>query len=88
MIAKLVFLFCSLGSIACAVLLVRGYFKDRTRLLLWSGLCFVGIAINNTLLFIDLVMVPDLNFYGSLMRSGLSAASGGILLYGLIWELT
>ena len=30
-----------------AVLLLRGYARSASRLLLWSGLCFVGLAINN-----------------------------------------
>ena len=47
---QLVYLLCALTSLACAVLLLRGYFRTRVRLLLWSGLCFVGLALNNALL--------------------------------------
>ena len=32
----------ALSSAACMVMLFRGYARTGTRLLLWSGLCFVG----------------------------------------------
>ena len=44
---------CALTSLACAVLLLRGYFRTRARLLLWTGLCFAGLFINNMLLIVD-----------------------------------
>jgi hypothetical protein len=86
--AKLVYLLCALNSIGCAAMLIRGYRRDRTRLLLWSSLCFAGLALNNVLLFVDLVMFPEINVNGALIRSILGASSGALLLYGLIWELT
>ena len=52
---QLVYVLCALTSIACAVLLLRGYFRTRVRLLLWSGLCFVGLALNNALLVYGLI---------------------------------
>ena len=42
----------------CAFLLLRAYGRVRQRLLLWSGLCFVGLTISNALLFFDLSLVP------------------------------
>ena len=52
----------------CAGLLTRSYLANRSRLLLWSTLCFVGLALNNILLFVDLVLVPtaDLQLWRSL----------------------
>ena len=38
----------------CAVLLLRGYFRVRKRLMLWSGVCFAGLGRSNALVFIDL----------------------------------
>ena len=81
---ELVYVLCALTSVLCAGLLLRSYRANRSRLLLWSTLCFVGLAINNILLFIDIVLVPgiDLRFF----RSG-SALIGFVLLtIGLIWE--
>lgn len=67
----------------CAFLLLRGYFAGRKRLLLWSGLCFAGLAVSNTVLFVDL-LIPPANLYA--WRLGLAALSILFLLYGLIFE--
>ena len=59
--AILVYALCALTSTACAVLLLRGYARSHFRLLLWSGLCFVGLALNNILLVVDKQVVPDVD---------------------------
>ena len=82
--ATLVYALCALASIVCAVLLMRGYLKTRVKLLLWSGLCFVGMALNNVILFIDLRVVPDIDL--SVWRTLPALVGVGILLYGLIWD--
>jgi len=83
--AEAVYLLCAATSLACALLLVRAWRADRQRLLLWSSICFVALAANNVLLFVDRVILPttvDLSLYRSL-----SALFGlGVLLYGLIWD--
>jgi hypothetical protein len=84
MIAELTYFICVLTSILCAALLVRAYRATRTRLLLWSSLCFVGLALNNVLLFTDMFIVPTINL--ELWRSGTALASMLLLLVGLIWE--
>jgi hypothetical protein len=84
-VPEAVYLLCAATSIACAILLLRGYLRQRTRLLLWSSLCFVLLALNNALLFIDLIIVPtglDL----SLWRSVTALSGVSVLLFGLIWE--
>jgi len=43
------------------VLLLRNYLKDRKPLLFWSTAWFVGLAVNNLLLFLDLVILPDID---------------------------
>jgi hypothetical protein len=63
---------------------VRSYRATRTPLLLWSSLCFTGLALNNVLLFTDLFVVTDLNL--ELWRSGSALGSMLLLLCGLIWE--
>lgn len=76
-----------LGTITvalCAVLLLRAYVARRTRLLLWSGLCFVGLTASNALLFVDLMVVPQISLYP--WRLGVAAASIMLLLYGLVFE--
>jgi hypothetical protein len=68
----------------CAVLLLRAYFKVRSRLLLWSGLCFVGLTISNLLVIADLVLFPKVDLFS--YRLVTAAISIALLLYGLIWE--
>jgi heme/copper-type cytochrome/quinol oxidase subunit 4 len=80
----IVYALCALTSIACAVLLLRGYFRSRVRLLLWSGLCFAGLALNNVLLFVDLRVLPETDL--SLVRTLPAIAGVMILIYGLVWE--
>ena len=82
--ATIVYLLCALTSITCAVLLLRGYAASRVRLLLWGGLCFVGLATNNVLLFVDLGLVPELDL--SVWRSLPTLAGIALLIYGLVWD--
>jgi hypothetical protein len=76
--------FTCLTMLLCAVLLIRAYSKVRRRLLLWSGLCFVGLTISNLFVVLDLVVFRDIDLYT--WRLGSTAASMMLLLYGLIWE--
>jgi hypothetical protein len=82
--ATLVYALCALTSLACAALLLRGYLATRVRLLLWVGLCFAGLALNNILLFVDFRVVPEIDL--SLWRTLPALAGLVILLYGLVWE--
>ncbi len=82
--ASAVYLLGALTSLACAVLLLRGYANGKQKLLLWSGFCFIGFALSNTLIFIDLVVFPAVNLYH--IRLGTAAVAMAMLLYGLIWE--
>ena len=80
----IVYALCALTSLACAWLLLRGYARSRVRLLLWSGLCFAGLAINNILLFIDLRVLPETDL--SAIRTVPAVIGVALLLYGLVWE--
>ena len=53
MIGLIVYGLCVVTSALCAVLLLRGYAQSRVPLLLWSVLCFIGLTLNNVLLFVD-----------------------------------
>ena len=79
-----VYVLCALLSAACAGLLLRAWARGRERLLLWSGLCFVGIAANNMLLFIDLRILTDVDL--SIVRMVPAFAGVLLLIYGLVWE--
>lgn len=82
--AETVYVMCGLTSLFCAGLLVRSFRTQRTRLLLWSSLCFVGFALNNSLLVVDLMVVPDVDL--SAARATVAAVAMVLLLVGLIWE--
>ena len=45
MLAGLVYLLGALVTALCAVLLLRGYARSRSRLLLWSGFFLVGRTV-------------------------------------------
>jgi hypothetical protein len=85
MTAAAVYVLCMLTSAFCAVLLWREYRRNSARLLLWSSLSFVLWAINNSLVFTDLVVLPGVDL--SLVRAVSSLAAVGMLLYGLVSEV-
>lgn len=83
--ATSVYLLCFATSAGCAFLLARSYFRTRTRLLLWSALCFVLLAGNNLMVVIDMLVLPDVNL--ALSRLLFSAAALAVLLFGFVWDL-
>ena len=74
----------ALASIACTVLLLRGFARSSSKLLFWSGLCFIGLSINNVLLVLDLLVIVDTDL--SVLRLGSSLAAVLVMLYAFIWE--
>lgn len=84
---EVVYMACALSCVVCAVLLGRGFFRTRQRLLLWSGLGFAGLALNNVLLVIDLVVLPD-GVDLSLARLGSAALGLAIMVIGFAAEGT
>jgi hypothetical protein len=83
--AAIIYGLCALTALACAYLLLQGYRRGGYRLLLWSGLCFVGLTINNLLLVVDKLILPaDIDL--SLWRNATVLLSMAVLLYGLIWD--
>ena len=82
--AEGVYALCALTSAICGLLLVRSYRRNRVRLLFWSAFCFVALAVSNVVVFVDLVVVPDIDL--SPLR-GLTAMVGlASLLFALVWE--
>jgi len=79
-----VYLLCAATALACGVLLLRGYRRSRTRLLLWCGLCFLILSTENVLLFVDLVVVPDLDLLTP--RRALALLGVSVLLFGMVWD--
>ena len=83
-IPEIVYLLCALASLACAILLARGYFRSKARILLWSTLSFVFLALNNLLLFLDLVVLPTVDLSPLRDLTGLIALA--VLVFGLLWD--
>jgi hypothetical protein len=79
-----VYILATVISLVCAFLLLRAFTAVRKRLLLWSGLCFLGLSISNAIVYADLVMYPEIDLYR--WRLGTAAIAMLLLLYGLIWE--
>ncbi|HKR26156.1 MAG TPA: DUF5985 family protein [Acidobacteriaceae bacterium] len=71
-------------TLVCGVLLSRAYAVGRKRLLLWSAVCFYGLAVSNLLVFLDLVVLTHVDLYPARLIT--AALAMVILLYGLIWE--
>jgi hypothetical protein len=83
-VAAVIYLLCSATAFACAFLLLRNYRHSRHRILLWSGLCFVGMFVNNLLLMVDRLLLPDIDLSTLRLCAALLALLP--LLYGLVWE--
>jgi hypothetical protein len=80
-----VYMLCFLTSAACAWLLGRSYFANRTRFLLWSSICFIFLALNNLALVLDLVFLPTYDL--RLARLILALAAVASLIWGFVWEV-
>ena len=83
--AAVVYFLCALTSLTCFVLLFRAWRGSGARLLFWSALCFAGITVNNVLLVIDRVFLPD-SVDLSMWRLLVALAAVLLLVVGLVWE--
>jgi hypothetical protein len=84
--APFVFLLCTATSLACCLLLLRAHGRTRIRLLLWSGLAFGAFTANNVLVFVDLIVVPEVSLL--VLRSATKLAGLVVLILGLVWDST
>ena len=84
LLPTLVYLLCFLTSLICAWLLGRSYARTRTRMLLWSAICFGFLAVVNLFVVLDMLVFPETDLRS--VRLWLSLAAVGILLFGFIWD--
>ncbi|HET6265612.1 MAG TPA: DUF5985 family protein [Usitatibacter sp.] len=82
--AAVIYALCALTSLTCAVLLLRSYARSGLRLLLWSGLCFVGLTGNNVMLVLDRIVLTAVDL--TTTRLAIAFVAYLLLLIGLIWE--
>ena len=82
--AAVIYSLCALTSLTCAFLLLRSYRVSKSRLLLWSGVCFAGLTANNVLLVLDKIVFPMIDL--SLCRRIVALGALLALLYGLVYD--
>ncbi|WP_435784546.1 DUF5985 family protein [Cellvibrio sp.] len=82
--APFIYALCAVTSSVCAILLLRSYFDSRYRLLLWAGLCFVALTINNLLMVADKLIFLEEHMLT--LRLSVSLVAVCFLLYGLIFD--
>lgn len=82
--AVLIYALCTLTALFCAWLLLQAYFRSRYKLLLWGGLCFLGLTLNNALLAVDKMTPPSIDL--STWRLVVGLISLLVFLYGIIWD--
>jgi hypothetical protein len=83
-IAESIYLLCAVTSLAAALLLLRTYLGRGTPLLLWSCIGFIGLAVNNVLVYADLVLFKGVDL--SLPRTLAGVVGMLVMLYGFVWE--
>lgn len=81
---SVVYLLCTFTSAVCALLLLLKYRRSHQMFLFLSGLCFVGFAVNNGILFADLVLLEQIDL--SILRTLIALIGIGFLLWGLVWD--
>ena len=84
MIAEAVYILCMLTSLVCALLLFRSYRAARSSMLLWSTLGFVGLAVANAFLVLDLIVFHDVDM--RVLRAAINTGAGLAMVAGLVWE--
>lgn len=82
--ADVIYTLCAVTSGLCAWLLAAAYRTTKSRLLLWSSIAFVGLALNNLALWVDKLVLPHIDL--AVIRTSIGLVAMIILLYGLIWE--
>jgi len=81
---SVLYVVCALTSLVCAVLLLRGWARSRTLLLLWTGICFLALTLDNVVLVLDLIVFPDVDLRP--VRDSAALIGMALLLFGLIRE--
>ena len=79
-----VFLLTFVTSVVCLALLTIAYLRTRARLLLWSAVCFVFLALNSGLVVIDLLVIPEVDL--GIYRQITTLVAVSVLLFGFIWD--
>ena len=84
MLIAIEYFLCTGTALLSCVLLLRAYRRSGTRLLFWSGLCFGLLALSNTMVMVDRLLLPGIDWPE--VRVGTAVLGVAVLLYGLIFE--
>ena len=84
MVAEAIYALCAATSLVAAGLLFRHHRARPTPLLFWSFVGFLGLAVNNVLVWVDLGLLPSNDL--TLPRTLAGTVAMIALLYGLIRE--
>lgn len=82
--AALIYSLCAVTAALCAWRLLTAHTRTRLQLLLWGGICFALFALNNALVVVDRVLLPEVNLFSLRLITALLGMAA--LLYGLIWD--
>lgn len=80
--AGFIYFLCAATSLACCLLLFRGYRQSRASLLFWMGLFFASLTVENIGLFLDEIVFLQIDLWWYRTSCGLLGIF--FLLYGLI----
>ena len=81
---SVIYLLCLATSVLCAYLLWRAYRRSNAKLLMWSSLFFWLLAVNNLVLAVDILLLPENDL--SLIRISTALLAVAALLFGFVWE--
>jgi hypothetical protein len=80
--AEAVYLLSTITSFTCSALLLRGYRRTGSRLLMWSAICFACLCVNNVLLCLDLIVFTSVDL--SVWRLLPAVLGVALLCYGMV----
>lgn len=82
--AIVVYALCAAISSFCTFMLLRGYYRRKSSLLIWSGLCFAGLTLNSVMVIIDKTLFPDVSMLT--LRLLIYFLSLLLLIFGFIFR--
>lgn len=82
--SSIVYGLCAAVALMCAWLLAAGARRARSRMLVWSAVCFALLAAANIVLVLDFLVFPGIALWP--VRDGLSLLAISSLIYGLVME--
>lgn len=76
-----VYALCALTSLTCFALLFRQHRRSPSRMALRSSIAFLCFAVANAILFVDLIMLPQIDL--KVWRNLANLIGGLVLLFAL-----